>query len=107
MRKPSPRRSSIVYAMARSHDLLSREQWSEISLRDVVTQEIEPYRLGRGDRVVIEGPPVPLTPKRALSLGMVIHELGTNSMKHGALSATEGSVEITWALEPRKENSLV
>jgi two-component system CheB/CheR fusion protein len=96
-----------LHAMARSHDLLSREQWSEISLRDVVTQEIEPYRLGRGDRVVIEGPPVPLTPKRALSLGMIIHELGTNSVKYGSLSAGDGSLEVTWALERRSENSLV
>jgi two-component system, chemotaxis family, CheB/CheR fusion protein len=96
-----------LHAMARSHDLLSREQWSEISLRDVVTQEIEPYRLGRGDRVVIEGPPVALTPKRALSLGLVIHELGTNSVKYGSLSAGDGSLEVTWALERRSENSLV
>jgi two-component system, chemotaxis family, CheB/CheR fusion protein len=96
-----------LHAMARSHDLLSREQWSEISLRDVVIQEIEPYRLGRGDRVVIEGPPVPLTPKRALSLGMIIHELGTNSVKYGSLSAADGSLEVTWALERRSENSLV
>jgi two-component system CheB/CheR fusion protein len=96
-----------LHGMARSHDLLSREQWSEISLRDVVVQEIEPYRLGRGDRVVIEGPPVPLTPKRALSLGMIIHELGTNSVKYGSLSAADGSLEVTWALERRSENSLV
>src|SRR6266508_972922 len=96
-----------LHAMARSHDLLSREQWSAISLRDVVTQEMEPYRLDRGDRVVVEGPRVPLTPKRALSLGMIIHELGTNSLKYGSLSAADGSLEVTWALERRKENYLV
>src|SRR6266542_4082939 len=96
-----------LHAMARSHDLLSREQWSAISLRDVVTQEMEPYRLDRGDRVVGEGQRVPLTPKRALSLGMIIHELGTNSLKYGSLSAADGSLEVTWALERRSENSLV
>ena len=96
-----------LHAMARSHDLLSREHWSEISLRDVVTQELEPYRLGRSDRVVMEGPPVSLTPTRALSLGMVIHELGTNSVKYGSLSADEGSLEVTWAIEKRSETYLV
>jgi two-component sensor histidine kinase len=82
-----------LHAMARSHVLLSRELWSEISLRDVIAQEIEPYRHDRGDREAIEGPPVSLTPKRALSLGMVIHELGTNSVKYRSLSAADGSIE--------------
>jgi len=38
---------------------------------------------------------------------MIIHELGTNSAKYGSLSAADGSVEITWAIERCKENDLV
>jgi two-component sensor histidine kinase len=38
---------------------------------------------------------------------MIIHELGTNSMKYGSLSAADGSLEITWALERCSENYLV
>jgi two-component system CheB/CheR fusion protein len=59
-----------LHAMARSHDLLSREQWSEISLRDVVTQEIEPYRLGRG------GPPVAQSPPHGFGLTLIEREVG-------------------------------
>src|SRR5215468_4026506 len=96
-----------LHAMARSYELVSRDQWSEVSLHDVVRQEIEPYRTGRDDRVVIEGPAVSLKPKLALSLGMIIHELGTNSSKYGSLSAAGGSLEISWAVERRSGTSLV
>src|SRR5215468_8917098 len=88
-----------LHAMARSYELVSRDQWSEVSLHDVVRQEIEPYRTGRDDRIAIDGPAVSLKPKLALSLGMVIHELGTNSVKYGSLSAAGGSLEISWAVE--------
>jgi two-component system CheB/CheR fusion protein len=96
-----------LHAMARSHERLSRDQWTEVSLLDVVREEIEPYRLDHGDRVVIEGPAVALKPKVALSLGMIIHELGTNSLKYGSLSVADGSLEISWATERRSGNSLV
>ena len=94
-------------AMSRSYELLSRDQWSEISLREVVRQEIEPYRIGRADRVVVGGPDVTLKPRLAVSLGMIIHELGSNSAKHGSLSAPAGSLEVSWALEKRSANTLV
>src|SRR5262245_7114768 len=96
-----------LHAMARSYELVSRDQWSDVSLVDVVRQEVEPYRTGRDDRIVIDGPAVSLKPKLALSLGMVIHELGTNSAKYGSLSAAGGSLEVSWAIERRSGESLV
>src|SRR5262249_45235830 len=57
--------------------------------------------------IVIDGPTVSLKPKLALSLGMIIHELGTNSAKYGSLSVTGGSLEVSWALERRSGNSIV
>jgi two-component sensor histidine kinase len=38
---------------------------------------------------------------------MIIHELGTNSAKYSSLSAADGSVEITRAIERCKENDVV
>lgn len=95
-----------LHGMARSYELVSRDQWSDVSLVDLVRQEIEPY-IGRGDRLVADGPAVALKPKLALSLGMVLHELGTNAVKYGSLSIPSGSLEITWAIEKRSESSLV
>jgi two-component system CheB/CheR fusion protein len=96
-----------LHAMARSYELVSRDQWSEVSLDDLVRQEIEPYRLDRGDRVVVNGPAVSLEPKLALSLGMIIHELGTNAAKYGSLSVPNGSLDLSWAVEKRSETHLV
>src|SRR5262249_25509957 len=96
-----------LHAMARSYELVSREQWGDVPLADVVRQEVEPYRTGRADRITIDGPAVSLKPKLALSLGMIIHELGTNSVKYGSLSAAGGSLEISWAVERRSRTSLV
>jgi two-component system CheB/CheR fusion protein len=95
-----------LHGMARSYELVSRDQWSDVALADLVRQEVEPY-VGRGDRLVVEGPAVALKPKFALSLGMVLHELGTNAVKYGSLSMAGGSLEVTWAVEKRSESSLV
>src|SRR4029077_20573654 len=48
------------------------------------------------DRVVLQGPYVPLDSKAALAMGMVFHELATNAVKHGALSNSKGRVTIAW-----------
>ena len=96
-----------LHAMARSYELVARDQWGDVYLLDVVRQEVEPYRTDRDDRIVIDGPPVSLKPKLALALGMIIHELGTNSAKYGSLSVAGGSLEVSWAIETRSGNSLV
>ncbi|MGO8039609.1 CheR family methyltransferase [Rhizobium leguminosarum] len=83
-----------IHAMARSYELLSRENWTEASVRELVLQEVAPFGDGR---VLLHVPNVHLKPRPALSLGMVIHELVTNAAKYGALSVPAGHVDIAWA----------
>jgi two-component sensor histidine kinase len=40
-----------------------------------------------------------LNPKAAEQIGLALHELGTNAVKHGALSVPTGVVTIRWGLE--------
>jgi CheY-like chemotaxis protein len=49
--------------------------------------------------VEIDGPRITLAPQMSLHLALVIHELGTNSIKYGALSSSSGRVAITWTTD--------
>lgn len=82
-----------LHSMARAHGLLSRQNWAEAAVDELIRQEIEPYGLGRFE---IGGPALRLKPQQGLSLGMVIHELATNAAKYGALSVPEGRVALEW-----------
>ena len=83
-----------IGAMSRAHDLLAAERWHGADMAAVVRQETE--HLGAGKAVTAGGPQLRLTPKAALSLALVIHELGTNALKHGALSVPAGTVDVSW-----------
>ncbi len=89
-----------VSALAESHALLFQSNWGETDLRDVVTRAIAPHN-AFASRVELEGPNgVQLSPKSALALGMILHELVTNAQKYGSLSGVEGKVEVSWKKLP-------
>jgi two-component system CheB/CheR fusion protein len=50
-------------------------------------------------RAVIEGPEVPIRGEAITSFALVLHELATNAAKYGALSAPQGRVRVSWAIE--------
>ncbi|MFM9862296.1 MAG: chemotaxis protein CheB [Micropepsaceae bacterium] len=82
-------------ALSGTHNLLQSGDWHGVLLRDVVENELEPYRTDTL-RWTIEGGDVVLYPNAALAFGMAVHELTTNAAKYGALSNGEGSVDISW-----------
>lgn len=94
-----------VVALSQAHDVLTKESWTGADLRDVVQQGVAPFRSGTGLRIRTEGPPTRLTPKQALAVAMLIHELGTNAVKYGALSVASGVVLITWRVAEGEELS--
>jgi two-component sensor histidine kinase len=87
-----------IHALTAAYALLSRESWSPISLREILTEELKPFMSNERLNVVLTGGPVLLEPRAALALGMAIHELTTNAVKYGALSTPEGNVEIGWSI---------
>ncbi|MGH6878744.1 MAG: CheR family methyltransferase [Rhizomicrobium sp.] len=83
-------------AMARSYELLSRENWTNAGVHELIGQELAPF--GR-ERITAEGPELRLKPPEAMSFGMILHELVTNAGKYGALSVEDGRVSLTWCVE--------
>ena len=50
-------------------------------------------------RLTAWGPAVRLESQMALHMALMLHELGTNANKYGALSRSQGRVAITWTVE--------
>jgi two-component sensor histidine kinase len=83
-------------ALAEAHNLLSKEKWQGSELQDVVGRVLQPYMLSNPKRVRMFGPNVPLSPRLAVILSMVVHEMATNAAKYGALSNDTGTVSLDW-----------
>ena len=84
-----------VAALAQAHDLLTRESWTSVPLGEVIDLALSGLTPGP-ERLEIAGDQRRLDPQTAVSLAMVMHELGTNASKHGAWSAADGRVRVSW-----------
>ncbi|MBM6580752.1 PAS domain S-box protein [Microvirga sp. BT689] len=95
-----------LFALARAHDILTRDNWEGAELREIVGEVVEPYCRQSGGRCDIDGPRVRLTPSMALALSMAVHELATNAAKYGSLSVSAGQVSISWTIMPGEPRHL-
>jgi PAS domain S-box-containing protein len=86
-----------IQALANVHSLFVKSRWIGAELSTVVRQELAPYIQKNEARVQIEGPQVLLEPNIAQAIAVTLHELATNAVKYGALSATEGQIEVQWS----------
>lgn len=84
-----------IASLSASHALLTERDWASPSLRQVIHSQLRPL-LGSDRSIVIEGPRVRLPAETATQFGLVIHELGTNAIKHGVLASDDGSLTIQW-----------
>ena len=87
-----------LVALAAAHDLLTAESWHGARLTDVVASAMAPFETAKRPQISRSGPPVWVNAQRAVALSMALHELATNAVKYGALSAAEGRVQIRWTL---------
>ena len=89
-----------LHALAVAHSTLAKSHWSGAWLRDILLLTLQPYMVGSRSQIQFEGPDVELLGILARPMCMVIHELVTNAMKHGALGVDSGNVMISTTLLP-------
>jgi two-component sensor histidine kinase len=91
-----------VQTMATVHTVLSRSQWTSISIDRLLSSLVPPELF---DRLHLEGPPFLIPVRQVAAFGMVFNEFITNSTKYGALGSKSGSVHVAWTLQRYDEPS--
>jgi two-component sensor histidine kinase len=84
-----------LQGLGKSIEALAREQWAGVSIRRVVEIQLGTFAEAF-ERVEMRGEDFTLKAEAVQNLGLVLHELATNSVKYGALSVPQGKVCLTW-----------
>jgi two-component sensor histidine kinase len=91
--------SARILALANANSAVVRSQWAGADLEELATVQLGAHL--DGGRVRVEGPKVLLGLDVAQPFALALNELATNAIKHGALSAPTGAVELKWEMEAR------
>ncbi len=94
-----------LQALARAESLLFDDHAQEVDLARLVPRSVEPFSDTGSGAVSIDGPSLMLPARNGRILALVLHELGTNAAKYGALSTGEGRVRVTWKVEQAKNDA--
>ncbi|WHQ72621.1 PAS domain S-box protein [Methylorubrum extorquens] len=89
-----------IGSLAKTHVLITEDQAQAATFERIVRTELEAYSEPGGRRVTLQGPAVLLPSELAVPIGMALHELTTNALRHGALGDPTGRLEVTWSVEP-------
>ncbi|PZP49146.1 MAG: histidine kinase [Agrobacterium fabrum] len=74
---------------------LAEVQWQGLPIRRLIETHLDVFGTV-SQRFVLTGDDFMLSPEAAQNFGLVIHELTTNSIKYGALSAASGKITLRW-----------
>lgn len=86
-----------LLALGSAHEDLLERNWSGANVRAVLTGVLG--KIVQPGQLELSGPDIVLGPRASLSLSLIAHELATNALKYGALSAENGQVRIEWEVD--------
>ena len=90
-----------IRALSATDDLIARVDGSGCDIKDLLLSELGPYG---HVRFTLNGVPLFLPAKLAVSLALIFHELATNAGKYGAFSAPRGLLQVSWSVSDDRLN---
>ena len=100
-RRSGPASISRIRALSATDDLIARVDGSGCDIKDLLRSELGPYGHVRFN---LNGDPLFLPAKLAVSLALIFHELATNAGKYGAFSAARGLLQVSWSVSDDRLN---
>lgn len=91
---------SRLDALAKAQRLRSNDEYQSAVLGVLVAEALAPFGTADSGRLALDGPEVTIDPGTVLTLSLILHELGTNAAKYGALSMPNGRVTVSWLARP-------
>jgi signal transduction histidine kinase/DNA-binding response OmpR family regulator len=89
--------SGRVQSLARVHSLLTDTSWQGADLRELIRDQLLQGTVDE-TKLTASGPAIRFEPQTAVHVALMLHELGTNCVKYGSLSASKGRVTISWTV---------
>ena len=94
-------------ALAGAHSILVDTDWKGADLAILAHAQLDMHASDDSARIKIAGPPIFLPADLATPFGLVFHELATNAIKHGAFSAQGGTIDLSWSLSLRDDQTFL
>jgi len=96
-----------ILVLKEVHELLASAAGQPVALADIISRLVTRLApAGRTSHIRFAGPRVTLAGTQAGAMAMIVQELLTNSIKHGALSVDDGHIAVTWTLAGDASDSL-
>jgi len=86
---------SRIRSLSATDDLIAQVDGRGCDIKDLLLSELGPYG---HVRFSLNGEPLFLPAKLAVSLALIFHELATNAGKYGAFSSARGLLQVSWTL---------
>jgi PAS domain S-box-containing protein len=89
-----------LHALGAAADLVLAGNHMSVEIGAIIRATLAPFTEENANRYRIEGPAIQLSEPTGGGLALAVHELATNAIKYGALSAPDGNVSIGWTCVP-------